>query len=190
VDTKAIKNAGEHWVCSALARMGWSVALTRDGLARTDILAVGAHLPGRPVREVQVKTATAPGQGEVEFVMGKAPLLQAESSREFYVLVRMPPFPVSPRTFVVPRDHAAAGTWIVHRNWASDPAATRNRNPENTARIKETVWAAYENRWDLLEVPEDQDLPVLLPPHLRPLATSDRVGLPPTHPWREGLPLW
>ncbi len=39
-DTKMPKSAGEHWVCSVLARLGWAVALTRDGLERTDILAV------------------------------------------------------------------------------------------------------------------------------------------------------
>jgi hypothetical protein len=34
-DTKMTKSAGEHWVCSVLARHGWAAALTRDGLERT-----------------------------------------------------------------------------------------------------------------------------------------------------------
>ena len=34
------KSAGEHWVCSVISRRNWGVALTRDGLERTDILAV------------------------------------------------------------------------------------------------------------------------------------------------------
>jgi hypothetical protein len=39
-DTKQTKSIGEHHVCSMLARWAWAPALTRDGLARTDILAV------------------------------------------------------------------------------------------------------------------------------------------------------
>jgi hypothetical protein len=44
MDTKMIKTVGEHWVCATLARYGWAPALTRDGLERTDILAV-CHPP-------------------------------------------------------------------------------------------------------------------------------------------------
>lgn len=50
------KSAGEHWVCSMLAQHGWGAALTRDGLERTDILAVHTTAPGRPMIEVQVKS--------------------------------------------------------------------------------------------------------------------------------------
>lgn len=39
-DTKLSASAGEHYVCSMLARAGWAASLTRDGPARTDILAV------------------------------------------------------------------------------------------------------------------------------------------------------
>ena len=52
-DTKMVKTVGEHWVCATLARHGWAPALTRDGLERTDILAVGTHLPERPTVEIQ-----------------------------------------------------------------------------------------------------------------------------------------
>jgi hypothetical protein len=56
VDTKLVKSAGEHWVCAALAHAGWAAALTRDGLARTDILAV--HTGTGQLIEVQVKAAS------------------------------------------------------------------------------------------------------------------------------------
>ena len=39
-DTKQVKTVGEHHVAAELARRGWAPALTRDGLERTDILAV------------------------------------------------------------------------------------------------------------------------------------------------------
>jgi hypothetical protein len=38
-DTKLVASAGEHWVCSVLAGLGWSPSLTREGVARTDVLA-------------------------------------------------------------------------------------------------------------------------------------------------------
>jgi hypothetical protein len=55
-DTKMTKSAGEHWVCSVLSRYGWAAALTRDGLERTDILAVQTEGSGRQAIEVQVKS--------------------------------------------------------------------------------------------------------------------------------------
>jgi hypothetical protein len=57
-DTKLTKPAGEHWVCSVLARLDWGPALTRDGLERTDILAVRSTETRRMV-EIQVKAANA-----------------------------------------------------------------------------------------------------------------------------------
>ena len=57
-DTKLSGSAGEHYVCSMLARIGWAASLTRDGLARTDILAVQASAERRMIK-VQVKTITA-----------------------------------------------------------------------------------------------------------------------------------
>jgi len=38
MDTKMTGTIGEHFACAMLARHGWAPALTRDGLARTDIL--------------------------------------------------------------------------------------------------------------------------------------------------------
>jgi hypothetical protein len=61
LDTKMTKTVGEHWVCATLARYGRAPALTRDGLARTDILAVGTLLASRPTVEIQVKTASDRG---------------------------------------------------------------------------------------------------------------------------------
>jgi predicted AAA+ superfamily ATPase len=55
-DTKQTKTIGEHLVASELARRGWAPALTRDGLERTDILAVDTG-PSRRMVEIQVKSA-------------------------------------------------------------------------------------------------------------------------------------
>ena len=57
-DNKLTGSAGEHYVCSMLARAGWAASLTRDGLARTDILAVKSSAE-RQMIEVQVKTITS-----------------------------------------------------------------------------------------------------------------------------------
>jgi len=53
-DTKQTKTIGEHHVASELARRGWAPALTRDGLERTDILAVHTKPASRRMVEVQV----------------------------------------------------------------------------------------------------------------------------------------
>jgi hypothetical protein len=42
-DRKLTGSSGEHYVCYALARQGWIASLTRDGLERSDILAVNAE---------------------------------------------------------------------------------------------------------------------------------------------------
>src|SRR5436309_541127 len=54
-DTKVVASAGEHFVCSVLSQLGWAAALTREGVARADILAVHAD-ELRQMIEVQVKT--------------------------------------------------------------------------------------------------------------------------------------
>lgn len=69
MDYKMIKSAGEHWVCATLARHGWAPALTRDGLERTDIVAVSTKLAERPVIEMQVKTASQRGEA-TKWVLG------------------------------------------------------------------------------------------------------------------------
>ena len=71
VDTKMSKSAGEHWTCAALSLLGWGVALTRDGLERTDILAVQTTGDRRMI-EVQVKAARGLGD-KVSWPLGPTP---------------------------------------------------------------------------------------------------------------------
>jgi len=183
-----IKTVGEHWVCATLARYGWAPALTRDGLERTDILAVNTVLTNRPVIEMQVKTASQRGQA-TNWLLGTKAQLLARSEHEWFALVILPELPAEPRAFVVPRDHLAAATWIEHKNWLTDtsvPPGTRNAGLDQ-ARISQSVWRGYEGRWDLLLTPTPE-VPVLLPTEL--LALTERVGLPPGHPWHQGFPPW
>lgn len=187
-DKKLVKSAGEHWVCSVLSRLGWAVALTRDGVARTDIL--GEHSMTRRMIAVQVKAASF-GPRLKFFLTGKdcAP---AGSDREWYVLVGLAEEAwASPRAFIVPRDHVAAGTWISHMHWQTDPsvpAGTRTSGIDK-GRIDDWVFARYEKRWDLLNQPASM-VPVMLPPRFRQLALGDRVGLPADHPWHNNMPAW
>ncbi|WP_198675831.1 hypothetical protein [Kribbella monticola] len=189
VDRKMVKTVGEHWVCAMLARHGWAPALTRDGIARTDILAVATHIEERPSIEIQVKAATR-GAKHTTWLLGNASTLAA-SQREWFVFVMVPQPPLPPRGFIVPRDHVVAARWIIHQNWMTNPdVATGQRNtPISQARVNEEVWAGYEDRWDLLETPTSS-VPVLFPAWVRERALLDRVGLPPDHPWNEALPVW
>ena len=189
-DNKMIKMAGEHWVCAVLARHGWAAALTRDGLERTDILAVNTG-PGRRMVEVQVKTASF-GGARTSWLLGEKSVRPAQSDREWYALVQLAAEPNGlPATYVVPRDHVAAATWIVHQNWLTDPSvpAGKRNAPISRARVDDTVWRLYQDRWDLLAEPADK-APVLLPSWLKERAGETRVGLPPGHPWLENLPAW
>jgi hypothetical protein len=47
-DRKLRGSAGEHLVCGVLAQFNWAAALRREGVARTDVLAVNADT-GRTV---------------------------------------------------------------------------------------------------------------------------------------------
>lgn len=194
-DHKMTKSIGEHWACSELARRGWAPALTRDGLARTDILAVGTHLPGRPQIEVQVKSATELKNAQAtSWFLGTTgtPKALAHSDREWFILTVIPADPVQPVSgFVVPRDHVVAGTFIAHESWRTDPEATpgtRNKGMDG-ARVNVAVFAEYRNRWDLLAHPAGK-CPVLLPEPFQALAQGTRVGLPEGHPWRDEMPPW
>ena len=190
VDRKMTKTVGEHWVCATLARHNWAPALTRDGIARTDLMAVGTLLPHRPTIEIQVKTASDTG-GKTSWPLGGVTQLVAGSEHEWFVLVLLPKFPLTPRAFVVPRDHVSAATWIVHQDWRTDPAAPKGkRNADlSRARIRLDIWQGYEDCWNLLGTPTSQ-VPVRLPGWLRQRAQEKRVGLPPRHPWNEALPDW
>jgi hypothetical protein len=190
-DTKITKSAGEHWVCSVLARLGWAVALTRDGLERTDILAVQAQEPRRMI-EVQVKTANDL-QSKTNWLVGAKAQQLAVSEREWFAFVILPDAVAwsRPRTFVVPRDHVAAATWIVHQDWLTHPSVPvgKRNTPVANARVNMGVWELYEDRWDLLTQPANS-APVLLPDFVRELANEPRVGLPPGHPWHATFPTW
>lgn len=182
-DSKLSASAGEHYVCSMLARYGWAASLTRDGLARTDILAVQASEQRRMV-EIQVKTITSGS-----WPLGVKGTVPAISDREWYVFVRLGRFPGRPDTWVVPRDHVAAATWIAHMSWLHAPDAkpgTRNAGIAS-ARVGPEVWGPYEDRWDLLACSSDQ-APVLLPLWMRRGIDNPQVGLPDRHPWHERVP--
>jgi hypothetical protein len=188
VDTKLVKSAGEHWVCAVLAGLGWAGALTRDGLERTDILAV--HTVRRAMIEVQVKTAS--NMARPNWRLNAKAQRPAVSDREWFVLVALAPKAWQEhRAFVVPRDHAAAAAWIRHQDWLTDPSAPAGQRnaPVDQARIQDWVFEGYEQRWDLLENPTVV-APVLLPSSFHELARTARVGLPPDHPWQSDLPRW
>ena len=189
-DTKMAKSSGEFWVASVLSRYGWGAALTRDGLERTDILAVKADYSRRMV-EVQVKAATDTGR-EVSWPVNAKSQLFAHSEREWFVFVALPGAShVAPHSFIVPRDHVSAAAWIEHTDWLTEksiPAGQRNA-PVDRARVLERTWAGYQDRWDLLES-SAFDAPVLLPARFRTLALDERVGLPQGHPWTDALPMF
>jgi hypothetical protein len=126
------KSAGEHWVCSVLARCGWAVALTRDGLERTDIVAVQTEGPGRQTIEVQVKSIRwmdARGRWQLG-VKSQQPAL---SQHEWYALVMLDPGAptAAPRTFIVPRDHVAAAASPPTREWACRRGTLGRKNCRN-----------------------------------------------------------
>ena len=93
-----IRTMGEHWVCAALARYGWAPALTRDGLERTDILAVNTDLHHRPVAGMQVKTASQRGEG-TNWLLGTKAQFLAKSAHEWFVLVLLPEIGLIPALF-------------------------------------------------------------------------------------------
>ena len=190
VDTKMTKSAGEHWVCSVLSRLNWGAALTRDGLERTDILAVRAD-DSRQMIEVQVKTATG-ATDKTSWPLGSKSQLASRTDREWFVLVALPAdVKQAPRSFVVPRDVVAAAAWISHQDWLTSPDAEPGKRnaPVDRSRVLLPIWASYEDRWDLIDKPTT-DAPVLLPPRYRELALDSRVGLPVGHPWLKELPVW
>ena len=179
-------------MASELARRGWAPALTRDGLERTDILAVFTQSKDRRMVEVQVKTAQSSPSRTTNWPLGSKAQQPSQHEREYFVLVAVPPeLDAPPRSFVVPRSHIAAAAWIEHMNWLTDPNAELGKRnaPAERARVKLQTFERYEGRWDLLFT-DEHDAPVLLPPSYRDLALEDRVGLPPGHAWHTELPEW
>ncbi len=185
------KSAGEHWVCSVLSRHGWAAALTRDGLERTDILAVQVNGAVRTPIEIQVKALNDVGPRS-SWPLGTKSQQPALSEYEWYALVLLGGNPVSaPRTFILPRNYVAAAAWIQHQDWLTTPgipAGQRNVGVERS-RVPIDVVKQYEDRWDLLAAPTSA-AEVLLPSRFRQLAVDQRVGLPPAHPWHADLPHW
>ncbi|OLT53439.1 hypothetical protein BJF89_17595 [Corynebacterium sp. CNJ-954] len=192
VDTKQSKTAGEYHVAAELARRDWAPALTRDGLARTDILAVNTVRPDRRQIEIQVKASRGPVTKNTSWALGLKDQGPSAHEREYYVLVALPDDLLAPpRNFIVPRVHLSAATFISHRDWLTEPGiepGIRNAGHDR-ARVKLPVFAAYEDRWDLLNYDQSQ-VPVLLPHHYQALATDPRVGLPAGHEWNHHFPEW
>jgi len=192
VDTKQSKTAGEYHVAAELARRDWAPEMTRDSLARTDILAVNTARSDRRQIEIQVKASRGRITKNTSWALGLKDQGPSAHEREYYVLVALPDdLAAAPRNFVVPRMHLSAATYISHRHWLTDPSAepgTRNAGHDR-ARVKLPIFANYENRWDLLNI-DQHHAPVLLPDHYRILAREPRVGLPEDHEWIDRLPPW
>lgn len=192
MDTKQTKTIGEHLVASELARRGWAPALTRDGLERTDILAVYAESRHRHLVEIQVKAARGPDWNRLSWPLGPKSQQPSLHEHEFFVMVAIPhDLEQTPRCFIVPRTHVAAAAWIEHMDWLTQPGieAGKRNAPVERSRVSLRTFARYEGRWDLLAQSE-RTAPVLLPQAFHALARSERVGLPPEHPWRLALPDW
>jgi hypothetical protein len=188
-DTKLTKSAGEHWVCSVLSGLGWGAALTRDGLERTDVLAVRTG-DSRVVIEVQVKSASH--SVKPNWRVGTKAQQVALADHEWFVMIALAAQPwVAPRSFVVPRDHIAAAAFIRHQGWLTDPSVEPGKRNTglDQARLYVEDLLGYEDRWDLLHL-RASAAPVLLDKHMRELAVDERVGLPPGHPWLSVLPAW
>lgn len=136
VDTKQTKTIGEHYVAAELARRGWAPAFTRDGLERTDILAVKIDGLDRRMIEIQVKAARGPRLEQISWPLGLKSQMPAVQEGEFFVLVAIPTaVDEAPRYFVVPRDHLAAAAWISHEDWRTNPLQKRGvETPASTAR--------------------------------------------------------
>jgi len=191
-DTKQTKTIGEHHVASELARRGWAPAMTRDGIERTDILAVMTKNEGRRLVEIQVKTARGPKFEYISWPLGPKAQDPISAEHEFFVLVAIPDdLGLTPRSFIVPRRHISAAAWIEHMHWLTDPAALpgkRNAGPDR-ARSALTTFEKYEDRWDLLLL-DQSEAPILLPLAFRTWAQLENVGLPDQHPWNDLLPDW
>lgn len=188
-DTKLVASAGEHHVCSMLARHGWAASLTRDGLERSDILAV--QTSDRRMIEVQVKTIAS---GTSWPLGAKGTVSEAAGTdHEWYVLVRLGDIANRPETFVVPRNHVAAATWIGHMNWRTHPDAPPGKRNAgiSAARIGVEVWRGYQDRWNDLGSPTP-DAQVRLPIWMRTVMREERVLLPDGHPWHDDavVPPW
>ena len=174
-DTKQTKTIGEHHAAAELARRGWAPALTRDGLERTDILAVLTEGQSRRLVEVQVKTARGGVWNSISWPLGAKSQGPSLHEREYFIMVAVPnDVAIPPRSFVLPRSHVAAAAWIEHMDWLTDPGIEPGKRnaPVERSRVLLPTLARYEDRWDLLLI-DESDSPVLL--------RRTSVSLRPTH---------
>lgn len=129
--------------------------------------------------ELQVKAAMENARStSTNWLLNEKAQLRAQSDREWFAFVIIPrEIRAVPRTFVAPRDHVVAGTWIFHQHWATDPAvpAGRRNAPRSQARMSVEAWERYEDQWALLNR-SVAVAPVLLPERARDLALDPRVG--------------
>lgn len=194
-DKKLTKSIGESWVASMLARHGWATALTRDGLARTDILAVKTDDKDRRMIEIQVKTASVNDDsqpGKVSWPLGVNSQIPSHNQHEWFVLVAVPKsLTLSPRAFIIPRNVVSGAARIVHEAWLLGPSKQkRGRNASaKAARVSQDIWAGYEDKWELLDGDTDK-APILLPKSVWDDAQKHGVSAPAGHPWRDNLPKW
>lgn len=192
-DTKQTKTIGEHHVAAELARREWAPALTRDGLERTDILAVltDKDAPRRLI-EIQVKAARGTNMNRISWPLNAKAQQPSLHGREYFVMVAIPEVSSLPlRNFILPRSHVAAAAWIEHMHWLTEPGIPigQRNAPVDRSRVRLQTFESYEDRWDFL-LADEPAVPVLLPRHYRELAQDGRVGLPPEHPWKKSLPSW
>lgn len=105
------------------------MALTRDGLAHTDTLAV--HTGGRrPTIEVQVKTAS---HGSHNWRINPKAQEPALCDREWFVLALLGGHHWgAPTGFVVPRNHLGAAEYISWKNWLTAPDAPEENLAKRT----------------------------------------------------------
>lgn len=91
VDKKLRGSSGEHLVCGVLAQFNWAAALTREGVARTDVLAVSADT-GKTVT-IQVKTTWREKKPKTDrpvgWRLGMKDILPAAVPTEWYVMVKL-----------------------------------------------------------------------------------------------------
>lgn len=166
--------------------------MTRDGIERTDILAVLTTDAGRRTVEIQVKATRGPNFDRMSWRLGLKAQDPVSAEHEFFVLVAIPEdVNLAPRCFVVPRIHVSAAAWIGHQHWLHDTTVLpgkRNTGIEQ-ARQGVSTFHQYENKWDLLER-NQSEAPILLPADFRVWAEDPSVGLIPGHPWENHLPTW
>lgn len=186
VDTKQTKSVGEFDACAQLAMRGWAPALTRDGLAYTDIIATSESLHDAPFLSIQVKTSRGKN-----FPINVVKIPVDTSNHDWFILTQWDQDTNTLEHYIVPRNHVIAIVWAGHMRWLNDPnvpAGKRNAGVE-AARIQATDFVGYHERWDLLEKPTDE-CPILAEHWIHEELLKPETALRPDHPWARDLPAW